>query len=173
MKNSTIDQCAFYGVIRSASAFGTAKGDRTGGVVGVLDNSTLTNSYFIGEMYNTLDDTSQGGLTCAYFAPVTVRNSYYQVTGGEVASALGWQQKQNESATQSGIYTSGSAASSALTSGAWTVSSSKHGGYPYLKDTRLFDSYNMSAADMGLTQEFLSFERSDRDDELCYVTSYL
>ena len=151
VKNSTIDQCAFYGVIRSATARGTAEGDRTGGVVGVLDNSTLTNSYFIGEMYNTLDDTAQGGLTCAYFAPVTVRNSYYQVTGGEVASALGWQQNQNESATQSGIYTSGSAASGALTSGAWTVSSSKHGGYPYLKDTRLFDSYNMSATDMGLT----------------------
>ena len=151
VKNSTIDQCAFYGVIRSASALGTAGGDRTGGIVGALDNSTLTNSYFIGEMYNTLDTTSQGGLTGEFYSPVTVRNSYYQVTGGAVASALGWQQNQNESATQSGIYTSGSAASSALTSGVWTVSSSKHGGYPYLKDTRLFDSYNMSAADMGLT----------------------
>ena len=54
VKNSTIDQCAFYGAIRSATARGTAEGDRTGGVVGVLDNSTLTNSYFIGEMYNKL-----------------------------------------------------------------------------------------------------------------------
>lgn len=151
VKNSTIDQCAFYGVIRSASALGTAGGDRTGGIVGALDNSTLTNSYFIGEMYNTLDSTAQGGLTGEFYSPVTVRNSYYQVTGGAVASALGWQQNQNESATQSGIYTSGSAASGALTSGVWTLASSKHGGYPYLKDTRLFDSYNISAADMGVT----------------------
>lgn len=173
VKNSTIDQCAFYGVIRSASALGTAGGDRTGGIVGALDNSTLTNSYFIGEMYNTLDSTSQGGLTGEFYSPVTVRNSYYQVTGGAVASALGWQQNQNESATQSGIYTSGSAASGALTSGAWTVSSSKHGGYPYLKDTRLFDSYNISAADMGLTPGEVAAGYSNTSGTQLTTSNYL
>ena len=171
VKNSTIDQCAFYGVIRSASALGTAGGDRTGGIVGALDNSTLTNSYFIGEMYNTLDTTSQGGLTGEFYSPVTVRNSYYQVTGGAVASALGWQ--QNGSATQSGIYTSGSAASSALTSGVWTLASSKHGGYPYLKDTRLFDSYNISAADMGLTPGEVAAGYSNRSGTQLTASNYL
>ncbi len=173
VKNSTIDQCAFYGVIRSASALGTAGGDRTGGIVGALDNSTLTNSYFIGEMYNTLDSTSQGGLTGEFYSPVTVRNSYYQVTGGAVASALGWQQNQNESATQSGIYTSGSAASGALTSGVWTLASSKHGGYPYLKDTRLFDSYNMSATDMGLTPGEVAAGYSNRSGTQLTTSNYL
>ena len=171
VKNSTIDQCAFYGVIRSATALGTAGGDRTGGVVGALDNSTLTNSYFIGEMYNTLDSTSQGGLAGEFYSPVTVSNSYYQVTGGAVASALGWQ--QNGSATQSGIYASGSAASSALTSGAWTVSSSKHGGYPYLKDTRLFDSYNMSATDMGLTPGEVAAGYSNTSGTQLTTSNYL
>ncbi len=145
---AVIDQCANYGNVTGSAAVGAGSGGtRAGGLAGLLDTSTISDSYFIGSLSNR-NTNDIGGLTGSIYQG-TVTNCYHQSGASKL---YGWEQSTS-GGTRTNNHASGSEAKKYLNNGVWKVDTARHNGYPYLINTRLFDSYAASQSDLGLLPE--------------------
>ena len=145
---AVIDQCANYGNVTGSAEVGAGSGGtRAGGLAGLLDTSTISDSYFIGSLSNR-NTNDIGGFTGSIYNG-TVTNCYHQSGASKL---YGWEQSTS-SGTRTNNYASGSDAKKYLNNGVWKVDTARHNGYPYLINTRLFDSYAASQSDLGLLPE--------------------
>ncbi len=145
---AVIDQCANYGNVTGSAKVGAdSGGTRAGGLAGLLDTSTISDSYFIGSLSNR-NTNDIGGFTGSIYNG-TVTNCYHQSGASKL---YGWEQSTT-GGTRTNNHASGSAAAGSLNNGVWKVDTARHNGYPYLINTRLFDSYAASQSDLGLLPE--------------------
>ena len=145
---AVIDQCANYGNVTGSAEVGAGSGGtRAGGLAGLLDTSTISDSYFIGSLSNR-NTNDIGGFTGSIYNG-TVTNCYHQSGASKL---YGWEQSTS-GGTRNNNHSSGSEAKKYLNNGVWKVDTTRHNGYPYLINTRLFDSYAASQSDLGLLPE--------------------
>ena len=145
---AVIDQCANYGNVTGSAEVGAdSGGTRAGGLAGLLDTSTISDSYFIGSLSNR-NTNDIGGFTGSIYDG-TVTNCYHQSGASKL---YGWEQSTT-GGTRTNNHASGSEAAGSLNNGVWKVDTARHNGYPYLINTRLFDSYAASQSDLGLLPE--------------------
>ena len=145
---AVLDQCANYGNVTGSAAVGAGSGGtRAGGLAGLLDTSTISDSYFIGSLSNR-NTNDIGGFTGSIYNG-TVTNCYHQSGASKL---YGWEQSTT-GGTRTNNHASGSEAAGSLNNGVWKVDTARHNGYPYLINTRLFDSYAASQSDLGLLPE--------------------
>ena len=148
---AVLDQCANYGNVTGSAGVGEGSGGtRAGGLAGLLDTSTISDSYFIGSLSNR-NTNDIGGFTGSIYNG-TVKNCYFQ---SNATKQFGWDQEKLglEDNYHNNNFKTGSEAAGSLNNGVWKVETTRHNGYPYLINTRLFDSYAASQSDLGLLPE--------------------